>query len=136
MATEFTGQLAAVPGVQSVEPGVVRDALLKRRIIMEDGVSLDQARTLTNALQADLVVAGYVFDFDDGGGVPYANFTVLVLDRKTNRVVWESTSWNRGTDSETLFGLNRVSTGNRLACAMARRAVGEFAPRATVPAGR
>jgi len=136
LALEFTGQVAAVPGVEAVEPGVVRDALLKRRIVMEDGVSLDQARTLTNALQADLVVAGYVFDFDDGGYVPVANFTVLVLDRKTNRIVWESTSWNKGTDSETVFGLNRVTTGHQLACRMARNAVVGFAPRGTLPPRR
>jgi hypothetical protein len=136
LALEFAGQLAAEGGVEVVEPGRVRDSLLKRRIVMEEGVSLDQARTLTNALDADLLVAGYVFEFEDAGYVPIANFTVLVLERRTNRIVWESTSWNRGTDPETVFGAGRVTSGNRLVCRMARNAVAQFAPRGTLPARR
>jgi hypothetical protein len=133
VALEFTRQLAAAPGFRVVEPGLVRDVLLKRRIVMEEGVSLDQARTLTNALDADLVVAGYVFGFDDGPGLPTANFTVLVIDRRSGRVVWESTSFNRGTDSESLFATNRVSTGSRLTCRMVRNVVAEFAANTVVP---
>lgn len=122
VALEFARQFASADGFRLVEPGIVRDELLRRRIVMEDGVSLDQARVVSASLDADLVLAGYVFDFEDGGA-PYSNFTAMVIDRKTGRVVWESISHNKGSDSETLFGLRRVSTAPRLTCRMAREVI-------------
>ena len=123
VALELAGQIAAAGGFRLVEPGVVREELLKRRIVMEDGVSLDQARLISATLEADLVAAGYVFDFEDEGGNPVVNYSVLVIDRKTGRMVWESMSYNKGIDSETLFGLRTVSTVPALACRMAREVV-------------
>ncbi len=70
LALEFAWQLANADGFRVVEPGIVRDELLRRRIVMEDGVSLDQARTVSVTLDADLVMAGYVFDFEEGGNAP------------------------------------------------------------------
>jgi len=132
VALEFTRQFAAAEGFKVTEPGIVREELLRRRIVMEDGVSLDQARTVLNALEGDLVVAGYVFAYDDAL-VPGSNFTMLVIDRKTGRIVWESTSYNQGTDSETLFGVNKVSTAPRLTCRMVRETVEGLAGRASLP---
>jgi negative regulator of sigma E activity len=106
-----------------VEPGVVRDELLRRRIVMEDGVSLDQARVVSVTLDADLVLAGYVYDLEDGAGAPVSNFSAMVIDRKTGRMVWQSTSHDKGNDSETLFGLRRVTTAPLLTCRMAREVI-------------
>jgi hypothetical protein len=133
VALELARQFAAAEGYGIVEPGVVRDELLRRRIVMEDGVSLDQARLVSATLDADLVAAGYVFDFDDGAGYPTSNFTVLVIDRKTRRIVWESTSYNLGIDSQSLFGTNVVSTATRLSCRMAREVVEAMAGRVPLP---
>ena len=47
----------------------------------------------------------------------------MVIDRKTGRMVWESTSYNKGDDSETLFGLRKVGTAPRLTCRMAREVI-------------
>ena len=44
----------------------------------------------------------------------------MVIDRKTGRVIWESTSYNKGNDSETVFGLRTVSTAPALTCRMIR----------------
>jgi hypothetical protein len=123
LALEFSRGFAAAGEFRLLEPGIVRAQLLLNRIVMEDGVSLDQARIISGTLEADLVVAGYVFDYDDVAGAPSSNFTVLVIDRKTGRVVWESTSFNRGADSGTLFDLNMVSTAPRLTCRMAREVI-------------
>ncbi len=132
LALEFAWQLANADGFRLVEPGVVRDELLRRRVVMEDGVSLDQARTISVTLDADLVLAGYVFDFDDGG-TPVSNFTAMVIDRKTGRVVWRSTSFDRGNDSEMLFGVGRVSTAALLTCRMAREVVDGMTGKTSVP---
>jgi hypothetical protein len=123
VALEIAREFANADGFRLVEPGIVRDELLRRRIVMEDGVSLDQARVVSATLDADLVVAGYVFDFDDSGSNPSTNFTAMVIDRKTGRVVWESVSHNKGDDSETIFGLRKVSTAPLLTCRMAREMI-------------
>jgi TolB-like protein len=133
VALEFIRQLASTEGFRVIEPGIVRTELLRRRIVMEGGVSVDQARSVLNALDADLVVAGYVFSYEDARGVTSANFTVVIIDRKTGRIVWESTSYNSGTDSETVFGLGKVSTAPDLTCRMIRDAVDSLAGRMRMP---
>ena len=132
LALEFAWQFANADGFRLVEPGIVRDELLRRRIVMEDGVSLDQARTVSATLDADLVLAGYVYDFDEGT-TPLSNFSAMVIDRKTGRVVWESTSYDKGNDSETLFGLRRVSTTALLTCRMAREVVDGMTGKRSIP---
>lgn len=133
LALEFAGQIANSEGYRLLEPGMVRDELLRRRIVMEDGVSIDQARTISVTMNADLVLAGYVFDYEDGGGNPSVNFTVQVLDRKTGRTIWQSTSFNRGSDPETVFGLNKVGTAPMLSCRMIREALDALAGVTSLP---
>lgn len=133
VALELVRQLATAGGFQVFEPGIVRDQLLRFRVVMEGGVSVDQARSMLNALDGDYVMAGTVFAYDDGGGVPSASFSALVIERKTGRIVWDSTSYNKGDDSESLFGLNRVSTGSGLICRMARNVVEALAGRQSLP---
>lgn len=129
VALELMRQLAAIPNLRLVEPGLVRDRLLKYRVIMEGGVSLDTARVMLTTLNADLVVAGYVREFEDASGsfgTPSVNFTVLMLDRKTERVVWEFTSHNQGDDKVIFFDLGKISTASALTCRMARDAVDDL----------
>ncbi|MFT3916392.1 MAG: hypothetical protein QM704_20645 [Anaeromyxobacteraceae bacterium] len=123
--------LAAVQGLLSqerfrvVEPGVTRDLLLRYRVILQGGVNLEQARTLLGAMEADLMVAGEIFDFEDPG-TPAAlrlSFTLSVLDGHTGAIVWQSTSHNRGDDGETLFKQGRVFTAHEAACRMVRKAI-------------
>ncbi|GEJ57078.1 hypothetical protein [Anaeromyxobacter diazotrophicus] len=137
VALTFARQLASMPGLTLVEPGVVRDVLLRQRIVMEGGVSLDQLRTLHGALGVDLLVAGDVFDYTDAGGsgAPTANFTVSVLDDRAGRVLWQSTSYNQGDDGVFFFDAGKVGTVPRLACRMARSAVEQMVSAPRRPAG-
>ena len=124
VALEFVRQLQARPGFEVLEPGVVRENLLKQRIVMEGGVSLETARLLLGTLAADLIVAGYVREYEDAGeaaAVPRVHLTVLVIESRTNRVVWHSTSYNRGDDGVFLFDWGRISTAPALTCRIARR---------------
>jgi hypothetical protein len=133
VALEFARQFGGAQGYRVVEPGVVREELLRRRVVMEGGVSVDQARTVLSALEADLVVAGYVFAYDDTQSDPAANFTALIIDRKTGRIVWESTSYNQGSDSQTVFGWGKIGTAPALTCRMLRAAVDTLAGRMAMP---
>lgn len=123
---ELMRQLATVERLRVVEPGVVRAQLLRYRVIMEGGISVDTARAVLDILRADLVFAGYIREYKDagsGGGDPALEFTVLVLEREHGAVVWESTSHNKGNDGVFFFDRGRISTANALACRMARSAV-------------
>ena len=61
-----------------VEPGLVREQLLKYRMIMEAGPSLANADILfsRSSLGVDLVCSGTVFDYQDAVGVPKVDFSV------------------------------------------------------------
>lgn len=116
LALQFARQLEAA-GLRAVEPGVVRDELLRYRIVMENGVSLDDARIVSELLHADLVLAGYVRDHADGA-TPALDFTVLLLDRQNSEILWQSTSHNRGDDGVWFFDAGRVATAAELSCRM------------------
>ncbi|HZZ85232.1 MAG TPA: hypothetical protein VFE30_11895 [Anaeromyxobacteraceae bacterium] len=123
-ALELTRQLAAVRRLQVVEPGVTRDRLIRYRVIMEGGVSLDTARVMLDTLQADLVVAGYARELVDGA-TPSLEFTAMALDR-SGTVVWQATSHATGSDGVWFFDAGKVSTATSLACQLARGAVVTF----------
>jgi hypothetical protein len=122
LALEFVRQFEAAGTFRVVEPGLVRDELLRYRIVMESGVSLDTARVVTELLRTDLLLAGYVRDYEDGG-VPRVDFTVLLLDNANSEILWQSTSHNRGNDGVFFFDAGSVGTASGLACRMAREVV-------------
>jgi TolB-like protein len=122
VALTFARQMAAVPNFKIIEPGAVRDILLRFRIVMEGGVSVDQVRSLLGALGADLVVTGDVLEYG-AGGVPSLNFTATILEGRSGRIAWQSTSYNRGDDGVFFFDAGMISTPSALACRMVRSAV-------------
>jgi len=127
LALGFVRQLVAVDGLRPIEPGVVRDLLLRFRFILNDGVALDQARELLGALDADLVIAGDVFEYDNA---PRVNFNVMMLDSRNGDVVWAATSFNQGDDGVFFFDAGKVISPQDLACRMTRNAVDGMAAKA------
>jgi TolB-like protein len=108
-------------GFEVMEPGLVRQILLSRRIVMEGGVSLDAARAVLDSLDADLILAGYVRELaEDAAGVapPRVDFTALMIDRRTEEIVWEVTSYHQGDEGVWAFDVGRVRSANALACRM------------------
>lgn len=104
------------------EPGVVRQELLRFRIIMSDGVSLPQTDTILNAVNADLVLNGEVLDYRDYRGfvgVAKVDFSVLFIERQSRRVIYSSYSENQGNDGVIFFDWGRVNTAHAMAAQMA-----------------
>jgi hypothetical protein len=128
MALEFARQLAATGRFRVLEPGVVRDHLLKYRVVMEDGVSLDAARVLLGSLEADVVMAGRAIEFDDAvaSGAPRVAFSTVMLERSSRDVIWQSTSHARGDDGVVGFQVGTIRTATALSCLMARQVVDEM----------
>ncbi len=135
-ARKYAGEIIALHMIRNlmsfqnfviVEPGIVREELLRFRIIMSDGVSLPDTETILNAVNADLVLNGEVLDYQDyqgSYGSPKVDFSVLFIERRTRRVVYSSYSQNQGDDGVVFFDLGRVNTAHAMAAQMAR-AIGE-----------
>lgn len=120
VSLELVRQLVATGRYRVLEPGVVRGFLLRNRVIMPGGVSLEATRLLLGALGVQLVASGTVLDYSDGGGPegPMIRFSMVLLDGGSGEVVWHSTSFNRGSDGVFAFGLGRIATAGALTCRM------------------
>jgi hypothetical protein len=126
LALHFTRELSNSGNFEVVEPGEVRQVLLRSRTIMEGGLSLPQADILHAALDVDLVLTGIVMEYQDfigGYGNPKVEFSMRVFDMKTRQIVWSSFSYNEGDDGVFFFNLGKVNTAHEMASGMVRSVV-------------
>ncbi len=117
IALHMMRSLTASPGLRVVEPGIVREELLRFRIIMTDGVSLPETDTILNAVNADLVLNGEVLQYRDRlgpDGTPSVDFGVLFIERKSRRIVYSAYSHNSGNDRVFFFDRGRVNTAHAM----------------------
>jgi hypothetical protein len=127
IALHMIRNLMRFENFEIVEPGIVRQELLRFRIIMTDGVSLPETDTILNAVNADLVLNGEVLDYRDyqgPDGVAKVDFSVLFIERRTRQAVYSSYSQNQGDDGVFFFDWGRVNTAHAMASQMAR-AIGQ-----------
>jgi len=117
----FVNQLLRHTALSVAEPGLVTEALLAHRAVMEAGPSLENAAALTSdeSLGADLVLSGIVFDYQDGFGIPKVDFSVTIIDKANQKVVWSSRSDSTGDEGVFFFDLGTVYTAHQLASEMA-----------------
>ena len=104
-----------------VEPGLLREQLLKYRVVMQAGPSLANVDLISSedAIGVDLVFSGTVFDYQDAFGVPKVDFSVKVIDAASRKTIWSSRSHNTGGDGVYFFDVGRVHTAHHLASEMA-----------------
>jgi TolB-like protein len=123
MVLQFIRDLKISGKFDVIEPGLVRKAFLTSRMIMQDGISLVNANTLFSQLDADLILAGQVLDYQDYQGVygkPKVNFSVQAIERESQRIVWSSMSYNEGDDDVYFFDWGRINTAHAMASRMVR----------------
>jgi hypothetical protein len=126
MARHFMRRLWEVDDFEVVEQGILRQELLKVRIIMEDGLSVPQAEALFSLLDVDLILLGDLLEYQDQGGISgnhKVRFSVHILEKKSRRSVWNSASYNRGDDGVFFFDRGKIGTTHELASVMARAVV-------------
>jgi hypothetical protein len=135
VALHFANQLMRGGKLDIVEPGLVREQLLKYRIVMQAGPSLANAEIISSesSLAADLVFSGTVFDYQDTVGVPKVDFTVKILHARSRRMVWSSRSYNDGNEGVFVYDFGRVYTAHRLVSEMAWGTVEAFARGGVTP---
>lgn len=118
VALEFVRQLVASGRYRILEPGVVRDYLLRARVLIPGGVSVETTRLVLGSLGAEIVLSGMVLDFEEGAqGNTMIRFRAVLLD-SSGSVLWSSSSYNRGDDGVFFFGLGRVGSPQALTCRM------------------
>ncbi|MEJ2169227.1 MAG: hypothetical protein P8X90_27270, partial [Desulfobacterales bacterium] len=108
---------------------VVRQQLLKARIIMNSGISLADADLIGHELNADLILNGKVIDYQDYrgySGVAKVDFAAELFDRASREVVWSVKSHHQGDDGVFFFDWGRVNTAYAMASQMVQLAVAEI----------
>jgi len=126
MALHFVSQLRMLGNFTVIEPGIVRQALLQMRIIMEDGMSLADADILFSELGADVVLSGKVFDYQDYTGdlgKPKVDFSARLTEKNSREVVWACESHNEGDHGVFFFDWGKINTAHRMASEMVASAL-------------
>jgi TolB-like protein len=121
LALLFARHLAALPPFRVLDTGVIRRQLIDARIVMDAGLSLVDAETVAALVDADFVLAGRVIRYDDYEGVgviPRVEFSAVLIDRSTRRVVWSSDSDNQGSDGVRFFERGASRTAHVMATQM------------------
>ncbi len=121
VSLQIVRRLGEAGGIDVIEPGVVREALLRSRIIQEEGLSAPQAELIRIVLGADIVFFGEVNQYVEawaGAAEPQVDFLVRVMDTRSQQVIVAADSRCRGDDGVVFFGMGRVPTAHRLASRM------------------
>jgi hypothetical protein len=121
MVLHFARNLSKLEHFDVIEPGVIRRQLLALRMIIEGGPSLADADALFAILNADLILAGKVIDYQDYQGThgsAKVDFSAQLIERKSRAVVLSSVSHNEGGDGVILFDWGRVNTAHAMASQM------------------
>lgn len=123
MALLFMRHLSGFPQFRVLDTGVARRQLLDARVIMDGGLSIRDAEMVAALIEADFVLAGRVLryeDYDGPGGRTGVEFSAVLIERKSRRVVWNSDSYNDGADGLGFFERGRSRTAHAMATQMVR----------------
>ncbi len=101
-----------------VDPGLVDHAVLERRIRFTDRLPLPVMQELGETLNADYVLLGSVNEFDmitnRTETVPLVSISMRIVRTDTGKIFWAATHTRRGDDAESVFGLGRIATLQRM----------------------
>jgi len=119
---DFVNQLLRDETFTVVEPGLVREQLLKYRIVMSGGPSFAAESLIASesSLGVDFIFSGTVFDYQDTLGVPKVDFGIKVYEARSGNVVWASRSYNYGMEGVIFFNVGRLYTARALNTEMVR----------------
>ncbi|MBE0617788.1 MAG: hypothetical protein IH608_07665, partial [Proteobacteria bacterium] len=112
----FVTALSRYENLRVVEPGLVREQLLTYRLIMPAGPSLAVSDILASrtSLEADLILSGQVFDYQDLRGTPKVDFSTQAFAGQERTVVWWSRSRGAGDDGVWFFDAGRERSASHL----------------------
>jgi len=126
MPIHFVNQLLRSENFAVIEPGIIRDLLLQMRIVLHNGISLAGSHDLFSKLDADLILSGKVFDYQESEGTSgraKVDFSALMIERRTREVVWACESHNEGDYGVFFFDWGKINTAHKMASEMVASAV-------------
>jgi hypothetical protein len=125
MAVHLVNELMRYDNITLLEPGVVREELLKGRAIMPAGPSLDVANLFfrSDELGVDLMLSGEVFDYQGLIGLPKVDFSLQMFEKKSRQTVWYSRSFATAAEGAWFFNVGRIYTAHGLTARMTHGAV-------------
>lgn len=101
-----------------VDPGEMERLIVERRIRFTDRVPKKVLKEIQQATGADLFLVGSINEFDYVQSareqVPVISMSMRLISADGD-IVWAATHTRRGDDSETIFGLGRVKSLEKLA---------------------
>lgn len=117
-----------------LEIGVVRAKMLAAHIILDEGISVPAIDAISHSLKTDMIINGKVFDYTETTGVsttPVVDFSLLMFERDSRRILWSSNSRNKGDDGVFFYDWGRIYTAATLADNMSRALIRKFTKQAT-----
>ncbi|RLB68352.1 MAG: hypothetical protein DRH08_01205 [Deltaproteobacteria bacterium] len=125
VALHVVRQLHRYANLRVFEPGLVRQTLLRYRMIMQAGPSLAASDILTgeSILDADLIVSGKVFDYQGATGESKADFSIQIFDGAKREIIWASRSYATGDQGVYFFDWGRVPSAHGLISKMTEAVV-------------
>lgn len=118
----YVRELFNLTDYKVIEPGLVREDLLRIRAIMPQGPSLAETDLITgkDLLGVDLVLSGKVFDYQNTSSNPKVDISVQVIEKTSRRVVFGARIFNTGLDRVFFYNFGREYTAHNLLKEMSR----------------
>jgi hypothetical protein len=114
----LTNELLQIPGVEVVDPGLVRDAMRRARVFAPDLLDRQQRESLKGLLGVSYLLVGSIHEYGTVGPtddpLPVVSIHLRFIHAATGRVLWSASLAREGDDGETVFGIGRVRSMDRL----------------------
>ena len=126
MALHFVKELLKSENFAVIEPGIIRHLLLQMRITMDGGISIADSHALFSRLDANLILTGKVFDYQDYlglSGKAKVDFSALIIERRSREAVWTSRSFSEGDHGVFFFDWGKINTAHAMASEMVHSAL-------------
>jgi hypothetical protein len=107
-----------------MDPGLVEEAILQRRIRVTNRLPLESLQALGEALGATYLMVGTINEFgflqDGQSNVPTVSISLRIVTCASGQIMWATSHSRSGDDAETVFGFGRIKTLDQLASATVR----------------
>jgi len=125
VALHTVKQFHRYANIQILEPGLIRETLLKYRMVMQSGPSLAASDLLhsPDILGADIIVSGRAFDYQGEVGKSKVDFSVQAFDGVKREVLWASRSYAVGDEGVYFFDWGKVPMAHGLTSHMTQAVI-------------
>jgi len=109
--------------ISVVDPGIVESFLSKERIRLLDRLPPQSIEKIGSSLEVRYIVVGTVLEYHSlrvgKYEIPYIALTLRVIDTEKGEIVFAASHTLSGRDRETIFGIGRITSLEKLSKIMA-----------------